>query len=271
MPRPLKRAIRKRAYAIFEKEGCPDGRDQDHWLRAESEIISGSLASNPRTSYENFAVDCPWCHKESNFNRRSDLHTCDSIIGLSVACLKAECGKLFRIGNDSANTAHEMLIFDVQELYERKHYMNCILNLVQAYEVFFSWYLRVEILLKPFSSDPERDPDKLTKLEEELYNKVKTYTFDNMRALFLQHIVTGSSPRNLKEAEAKLSDFPKPQIPSDAAIKAITDTKLIPLLEVVKNTKIHAMRNLVVHKRAYRPTREGSIRRVRRQRILCPH
>ena len=30
--------IAKRAYSIWEAEGRPDGRDIDHWLRAEAEI-----------------------------------------------------------------------------------------------------------------------------------------------------------------------------------------------------------------------------------------
>lgn len=30
--------IRERAYAIWEEEGRPDGRDLDHWHRAEAEI-----------------------------------------------------------------------------------------------------------------------------------------------------------------------------------------------------------------------------------------
>jgi hypothetical protein len=33
-------AIQERAYAIWEEEGRPDGKDWDHWLRAEAEIIS---------------------------------------------------------------------------------------------------------------------------------------------------------------------------------------------------------------------------------------
>jgi len=31
-------AIRERAYAIWEEEGRPDGKDLDHWHRAEAEI-----------------------------------------------------------------------------------------------------------------------------------------------------------------------------------------------------------------------------------------
>jgi Protein of unknown function (DUF2934) len=30
--------IREGAYAIWEQEGKPDGRDLDHWLQAEAEI-----------------------------------------------------------------------------------------------------------------------------------------------------------------------------------------------------------------------------------------
>ena len=77
----LEQAIKERAHAIWEQDGCPDGKALDHWLRAETEIISSSLYSIPRTSYENFAVECPWCQKESIFNRRSDLQTCDPITG----------------------------------------------------------------------------------------------------------------------------------------------------------------------------------------------
>jgi hypothetical protein len=135
--------------------------------------------------------------------------------------------------------------------------MNCILNLAQAYEVFFSLYLRVYLLYKPFGCDSDRDIDMFNRLDEALYNEIKKCGFADMRALFLWRVVSGSPlPRNLTEAEAVLSAFPKPQIPSDAAIKAMTDTNLIPFVEAIKKSKINEMRNLVVHKRAYRPSRE---------------
>jgi hypothetical protein len=40
-------AIRERAYAIWEEEGRPDGRDLDHWRRAEQEISSADEAETP--------------------------------------------------------------------------------------------------------------------------------------------------------------------------------------------------------------------------------
>ncbi len=37
---PAEHIIRERAYAIWEQEGRPDGREWDHWARAAGEIVS---------------------------------------------------------------------------------------------------------------------------------------------------------------------------------------------------------------------------------------
>ena len=31
-------AVRERAYEIWENEGCPHGRDLEHWLSAEQQV-----------------------------------------------------------------------------------------------------------------------------------------------------------------------------------------------------------------------------------------
>jgi hypothetical protein len=36
----LQRQIKQLAYEIWESEGCPDGYDLGHWLRAEAEVMS---------------------------------------------------------------------------------------------------------------------------------------------------------------------------------------------------------------------------------------
>jgi hypothetical protein len=41
-------AIRERAYAIWEEEGRPDGRDWEHWHRAAREL-TGRAAANGDT------------------------------------------------------------------------------------------------------------------------------------------------------------------------------------------------------------------------------
>ena len=38
MIHPNEEAIRDRAYAIWEREGRPPGRDRDHWLQAAWEL-----------------------------------------------------------------------------------------------------------------------------------------------------------------------------------------------------------------------------------------
>lgn len=230
------------------------------------------VARNKHTSYENFVAECPWCSKESIFNRASDLRTFEAIAGRDVACQSADCRKPFRIVGDSINSPHEMLIFDCYELVERKHYMNCILSLAQAYEIFFSLFFRVELLYKPFGSDPEQELADLNRLSEELHDKIKEHTFSGMRALFLEHMVTGRSPKNLAEAAAVVAALPdRPREPKDAAIESLGDAKLVPLLKAVKATSIHTLRNRVVHKQAYRPTREEVEEAIKETRsVLFP-
>ncbi len=43
----LEDAIRLRSYLIWEREGCPKGRECDHWLRAEAQIYSELRAVPP--------------------------------------------------------------------------------------------------------------------------------------------------------------------------------------------------------------------------------
>lgn len=42
---PAEHTIRERAYAIWEQEGRPDGREWDHWARAAGEIGSNGIAA----------------------------------------------------------------------------------------------------------------------------------------------------------------------------------------------------------------------------------
>lgn len=39
-------AIKERAYAIWEEDGRPDGRDWEHWYRALKEIAAPAPAKN---------------------------------------------------------------------------------------------------------------------------------------------------------------------------------------------------------------------------------
>jgi len=41
-------SIEARAYAIWEHEGRPDGKDLEHWLRAEAEVEAERTAQEAR-------------------------------------------------------------------------------------------------------------------------------------------------------------------------------------------------------------------------------
>lgn len=45
----LEEEIAKRAYAIWEQEGRPKGREMEHWLRAEAELKAPKPTKGKRT------------------------------------------------------------------------------------------------------------------------------------------------------------------------------------------------------------------------------
>lgn len=45
---PTQQEIAQRAYAMWEQEGRPYGRNLDHWLTAEKELSGSAPAASPR-------------------------------------------------------------------------------------------------------------------------------------------------------------------------------------------------------------------------------
>lgn len=43
----LRPKIELRAYEIWVHEGCPEGHDTEHWLRAEAEVVGRGAESEP--------------------------------------------------------------------------------------------------------------------------------------------------------------------------------------------------------------------------------
>lgn len=213
-----------------------------------------------RGGYENFVADCPVCNTENTFNRVSDLGTTEVIDGKDVECQNPECAKPFRVVGDSVDSKHQTLIYDCYELIEKKQYMFCIINLCQAFEAFFSFYLQAELLSKPYAKCTLDDIDSeeveaYNRISELLYEKLKRQTFDRLRNLFLRTVIDSKNLNNLIEAETAINALPdKPTIPSDEDIEALSDSNLASLLLAVKKVKIHEIRNRVVHKDAFRPS-----------------
>jgi hypothetical protein len=138
--------------------------------------------------------------------------------------------------------------------------MNCIINLTTAYETFFSLCFRVELLFKPFAADPNHDLDEMKRLAEKLRKKIKKYTFDDMRGLFLQHMLNARSPKNWVDSEAIIEAMQKGVKTKTADFKNLGDRKLATLLKTIKKDNINTLRNRIAHKEAYRPAREEATR-----------
>ncbi|MDX1978982.1 MAG: DUF2934 domain-containing protein [Bryobacteraceae bacterium] len=51
-PESLRQEIEKRAYTYWEQAGRPEGADQAHWFRAETELLSSSEEAQPEVSPE---------------------------------------------------------------------------------------------------------------------------------------------------------------------------------------------------------------------------
>ncbi len=49
----VRRAIETRAYLVWESEGRPHGREREHWLRAEAEILGKAPAKKAAAAKTN--------------------------------------------------------------------------------------------------------------------------------------------------------------------------------------------------------------------------
>ena len=221
-----------------------------------------TYAIRKHTSYENFEAECPYCGYWNIFNRASDLKDFVPIDFRRVYCLNGNCTKEFNINGDHVNAVYEMLVYDCHKLKQDKRYAYCILNLAQAYETFFSQYLRVELLFKPFARDGEDNLYQLNELAQQLYDYTKKYAFAQIRDIFLNRAVLCQKVNSLEDATLIIKQLkpqkkrPLPNAPSDIIIAELSDKHLSTLLRAVKHSKIAELRNQVVHKYAYRPKLE---------------
>lgn len=213
-------------------------------------------ATVKRTTYENFVAACPVCERENIYNRASDLKTFELVPFREVKC--NYCRKPFNINGDSINAAHEMLLFECRNSLSERRYMQTVLTVAQAYEVFAALYARAELLYKPYANDGSHDLDRLNALSKTLVQKIGKWSFDRMRALVLWHLLHfDKSHDDLAEAEIVINSLPdSPREPKTVELARFKDDRLRRLALGLKMTTVHTLRNKVVHMRAYRPTRE---------------
>jgi hypothetical protein len=155
-------------------------------------------------TFENFIAMCPNCGFRNIFNRASDLQTFEPIDDREVVCQKCSTG--FAINGDVINAAHEMLLFGCHEFIERKQYMQCVLKVAHAYEVFFSHFLYVQLAYRPYAAEGSYGLPRLNRLIRRLHDRVREFSYRPMRDLVLRLTVDGVAPASLDSAEAANRD-----------------------------------------------------------------
>ncbi len=216
-------------------------------------------ASEIETTYENFIAICPYCGHKNIFNRVSDLKDTEPIAFTKVNCFK--CNKQFAINGDKINPNYQILIFDCYKLKDEKKFSYCILNLNQAFEMFFALYLRVELAFKPFIQSEDHDLKKLNHVAECLCKKLRSCGYIKLRALFLNHMIITrlfqcKKALSFDSAEALIFQLSTKEPPEQHLKKIIFDKRLLDLLLQLKGYNINLLRNKVIHHVSYRPTIE---------------
>jgi len=230
-----------------------------------------------KATYENFYATCPSCGRRNTFNRASDWHDFSLVDHKEVDCLHPDCGKRFFVNGDQSNPCYEMLVFDCYELLEAKHYSYCILNLAQAFEVFFSQYLRVTLLYGPLAQQQKFDLDSHNEMLRLLEEKIETFPFGKMRRLFFQIALRTEAPPTLQASKLVINAIDPRNVPPEPSDDELRGQTLVPnvylrnLFLRLKHCEVPNLRNKVVHKVAYRPTHEEAKEALQETRaILFP-
>jgi hypothetical protein len=213
-----------------------------------------ALVKNP--TYENFRALCPTCNRWNVFNRASDIGSFELVSNATVTCEYSDCGQTFTIGGDWINPGWQMLILDCEDLKAQKHYAYCILNLAQAFEMFFALYLRVQFLYKPYASEKPDHLEGFNRCSGLLYETTRKHAYAKMRNIFVNLLLRRPSFGTLAESETAITGLlaSLANEPSDNDIRGLGDAKLADVLMRLKKSTVSDLRNDVVHKQGYRPT-----------------
>ncbi len=217
--------------------------------------IPKAVEINP--TYENFEARCPICKHWNIFNRASEIKSFKLISELTVDCQNGKCKEKFWIDGDFINPAWQMLILDCEMLKQQKRYSYCILNLAQAFEMYFALYFRVELLYKPYGIEKSYDSNRFHNLSDLLFDTTRKWTYFTLRNTFLNFLIQKIKCNNLAESESVIKNLQSYSLePTNKVLKTIKDQELYNILLELKNSEVSTKRNDVVHKYAYRPKLE---------------
>lgn len=214
------------------------------------------MAEIVEPNYETVSATCDHCQALCIFNRVDDFTDTMPISGRRVACW--QCSKDFWIKGDTINTPYQFLIDDARDHFRRKRYMPAIASLAQAWEVFFASCAVSTYVFRPFFAEAsvDRDIDELNGLYQELFETIKSFTWFPLRNLVLNMLLTEPWPVTVAETRAQIKLLKSfGNAPSPKQIAAVAEGRRRETLEHLNELTIGTLRNRVVHKNAYRPTR----------------
>ena len=193
-----------------------------------------------KAGYENIYVDCPCCNKENIYNRINDLGTTEAIARKNNMVCQF-CGAVFSILSDTVKRAkYRWFLDEIHILKERKNYMLYILYLCQACEAFFEQAI--------FNIKLDRDK----KIKDSAgYININSYNIERKKLCNTTIFdLCGKGSKKITLAKATFTNL---RIIFLQFFSYSTDQNVTDALEIISKTKIHELRNRIIHKNAYRP------------------
>ena len=211
-----------------------------------------------KSDYETITAECPHCRTTSVYSRISDIGDVGPYAGRDISCLS--CGRDFWISMDTVGPLYQKFVHAADEHFKRKHYMRAVASLGQAWELFFAAYAEDIFLYRPFfAAHPcESSVDELNCVAEMLAKEIRRFAFQDLRNLFAWITIKSIHPQTLAEsvtAIARINLDNLNKTPPEVSIQSITDKTISAHLLQLLDLKVLELRNRVLHKRAYRPSR----------------
>ena len=209
------------------------------------------------SNYENIHIDCPSCKKSIIYNRVSDLECIEPIGGREVECLN--CHKALWISGDSVTPLYWDFIYQSEILFSNKRYMYCLLNICQAYEVFFLQYLKTVLVYDIFRGrNDESGFEEFKTTLNLLLQKVANSTFTPLRKMFMKLALKPPSLVNVEDTTRyinTINDISSFKEHFFDEYQFENKDQIVPYLKSIWESKVGEKRNDVVHKEAYRPSK----------------
>lgn len=198
--------------------------------------------------YENIYVECPVGHPNI-YNRVTDLRTTDPIPSMQgLTCEHEGCGVAFDISGDRVVRIKYRWFLDIKDTaFKQKRYRDCVWAICQAAESFFyQAIVNKEIDRNPVYRDSTGSMDLQRSNQARSNHKIPVKGEQKpMRVVTYGPLMTYFT--EIYKTDCLNS-------PYDTSRKMKQDKRQW-AFDVIERSDIGTMRNQVVHKYAYRPTR----------------